>query len=130
MDGCLGGGKDIVKNVLRKSPTELWIQTADRGAGIFNTQKDKFIFFKHDINNPVSIKPGIWFTFADAGVSYLNPECQAFFNMPLNLKSCEGTYSENNVTDFGYDVTTGKVYAAANGCNGLFEINPDDSWPT
>ncbi len=132
------GYKDNTKNVLRKSPTELWVQTGDRGAGIFDIQQKKFLFFKHDITNPISVKPGtgnrlfrdkegrIWFTFSDAGVSYLNPECQAFFNMPLDLKSCKETYSENNVTDFGYDATTGKIYAVANGCNGLFEINPDD----
>ncbi len=132
------GYSDIAKSILRKSPTELWVQTRDRGAGIYDIKNDTFLFFKHEITNPVSIKPGtgnrlfedkegrIWFTFEDAGLSYINPECQAFFNMPLNLKSCEKTFSENNVTDFGYDANTDKIYAVANGCNGLFEISPED----
>jgi len=52
------GYADITKSILRKSPTELWVQTADRGAGVFDIQQNTFKFFKHDITNPISVKPG------------------------------------------------------------------------
>ena len=132
------GYSDIVKSMVRKSPTELWVQTRDNGAGIFDIPSGKFQFFTPDNNNPIAIKAGtgnrlfkdnegrVWFTFEDAGVSYINPECQAFFNIPLDLKSCGDKFSENNITDFGYDASSNKIYAAANGCTGLFEINPND----
>lgn len=132
------GFSDVVNAVIRKSPDEFWVQTQDRGPGIFNIPSGKFTFFQPDSHNPVAISAGIgnrlfkdkedkiWFTFYNTGVSYINPECQAFFNVPLNLKSCGDQFSKNNVTDFGFDATTGKIYAAANGCSGLFEINPND----
>ncbi|MEM6318851.1 MAG: ATP-binding protein [Bacteroidota bacterium] len=132
------GYSDIVKSIKRKSPTELWVQTRDNGAGIFDIPSSKFRFFKPENNNPIAIKAGTgnrlfkdrdgrtWFTFEDTGVSYINPECQAFFDIPLDLQSCGTKFSENNVTDFGFDKQSNTIYAAANGCTGLFAVNPDD----
>ncbi len=132
------GYLDNVKGMVRKSKEEFWIQTGEKGGGIFNTKTKKFTFFQHDSRNPTTIKSGIgnrifkdrenrvWFCFEDAGVSYINPGCQAFFTMPLDLQSCKDKESDNNVTDFGYDVKQDKIYAVANGCYGFYEINPTD----
>ena len=130
------GYLDNVKGMVRKSKEEFWIQTGEKGGGIFNTKTKKFTFFQHDSRNPTSIKSGIgnrifkdregrvWFCFEDVGISYINPGCQAFFTMSLDLQSCQNKESDNNVTDFGYDPRQHKIYAVANGCYGFYEINP------
>ncbi|MEM1118926.1 MAG: hypothetical protein AAGJ18_00670 [Bacteroidota bacterium] len=46
------GYRDVVESITRKSPTEFWIQTKNRGPGIFHTASKEFYFFVPDNSNP------------------------------------------------------------------------------
>ena len=129
------GYKNVVRGMAPKSKDEFWIHTMNNSGGIFNTKTKKFTFFKHQYNDPTSISWGegwsinkdkdgrIWFGFKNRGLSYINPDCQAFYALPLDMGNCQ-QQSANNITDFGFDATENKLYAVANSCDGLFEVNP------
>jgi len=129
------GYKNVIVGLARKSEDEFWIHTKNNSGGVFNTKTKTFTFFKHQYNDPTSISWGegwsinkdkdgrIWFGFKNRGLSYINPDCQAFYSLPLNMGDCR-QHSANNITDFGLDATENKIYAVANSCDGLYEINP------
>ncbi len=131
------GFKNVVMDFAEKSEREFWIASLDKGSGIFNKNTGQYTFFRHNEDDPNSIKSNqslrvykdqqnrVWFAHEKRGVSYVDLDCQAFYLMPLKMDYCS-VQSANNVTDFGFDQSANTLYAAANACDGLYAINPQN----
>lgn len=84
----ISGGKNIVKNIIKKDNNEFWVATEDKGFGVFNKTKATFSFYSHQyqIENSIpeglrclniyqDFNNGIW-VMMNSGLSYLHPNHQ------------------------------------------------------
>lgn len=84
----ISGGKNIVKNIIKKNDNEFWVATEDKGFGVFDKVKGTFSFYSHQyqIDNSIpegirclniyqDFNKGIW-AMMNSGLSYLYPNHQ------------------------------------------------------
>ena len=122
--------------ISRKSETELWVSSENRGFGIFNTETDTFQFFEPETNNPKSIYSArsnrhyvakdnlLWIGHAGEGISYVDPNYHLFEPLPLDLGDC-GNIAQGEMSDMAYDSCRNKTYVVGAACDGLYVLEPD-----
>jgi len=119
---------NILYNILRKSPTELWVCSGDSGFGIFNTNSKTFDFFETDYKNAKSVvssngrniyadpKGRLWTLSEDNGLSYWNNECGVFEYTTVR--------PGNRISDFA-EAKNGNFYVVGWQSKGMLQVSPN-----
>lgn len=122
------GFYNLIFDIERKSPEELWIASGDRGFGVFNTITESFEFVKalkstRDANimflqKMLVLKNGVIFLVDEAGLLKYNPHSQLFhFN---DLKVAESQHGELfHIRHIMENKEKGKTYFATDLADGL-----------
>ena len=126
------GVTNIVLKIARKSPEELWVGSADKGIGIFNTRYNSFRFFPNDPSNPNSPLPSscncvftdmqnsLW-AGHDMGVTRWAGQSSNFQFYPIT--NFVHKYHTIGINCFYKDAAAGLLYTGGEGGKGLYIIN-------
>jgi len=104
----LSGNDMFLSKTIIDSRNTVWVGTNKDGLNIFDHEKNNFIRFQHDINNPYSIignnirciyedKAGFIWIGTQEGISIYNPNTSAFA-VHRAIINKEGTLSSNSVS--------------------------------
>ena len=125
---------NFIHDLSFKSPTELWICSAEHGSGSFNLDTKEFAFFEASPTSPTSIKSNtsnkvytdpngtVWWMQSNYGVSYMEPSCQIFQFKSFDIPSSQSSWSRF-LSDFTYDAKSNILYGVGHVKNGLFAID-------
>ena len=125
----------IITAIQRKSPSELWYSSVNKGTGIFNTVTGQYQPLEPDIRNKYSILPyssnlvyvdkdaRVWFAYDGKGISYSKAGKSLFDFTEIGIGSCTRTNYNNEIVDFAYDPQQKRVFLAGSTCDGIVVVD-------
>lgn len=115
-----GRPRNTIRGFLRKSETELWITTDDRGWGVLNTKTGKFFF--PDLKMPgfpayeiIKDYSGVIWIASEAGLFKYTPSD----NLVFEKVTVAGNHEKFGVSEFYHDVQNHKLYYGTVYADGL-----------
>lgn len=125
----------LIRQLVAKSNSEIWVCTYDKGLGVFNTNNGTFDFVVNDPYNPSSILPGAVHCLIKGddnttwvgtyrGLSRIDPQAQLFNHIDLDSKLAPDPRNFNieGIVDPG----DGRIYAGTPDADGLYVVNKSD----
>lgn len=125
---------NIILSLIPKSDTEFWVNSFDRGPGIFNKIDKSYHFFGDQltVGKQLQFQQGrnvyvdplnqVWVFDYKAGIGLLAPKEKLFEYQPLNLGDC-WVFDTKGIRDFEYDPIRELTYIVGKACDGFYILD-------